>query len=133
MDVARAVLANEPGVARRDVADVRREPVARVERVHPKHRPVADDLRDDRGRRDRRTALVSVDDRDVLRRRRPETKSVDQASLSGGRQRMQGAPKPVQVRPMEPDAVDLAGRDDLNRDSGCAVQDSPEQLLAVLR
>jgi len=132
MDVARPMLADEARVARRDVADVRREPVARIERVHPKHRPVADYLRHDRGRRDRRTPLVAIDDRHMLRRRGPETESVHKARLGWRRQRVQRATKAVQVRSVQPRAVDLARRDDLHGDSGRAVENCAKQLLPIL-
>ena len=45
---------------------------------------------------------------------------------------MQRAPQAVQVRPVQPDAVDLAGRDDLHGDAGRTVQHGTEQLLAIL-
>ena len=133
VDVAGAVLANEPRVAWRDVSDVRREPVARIERVHPEHRPVADDLRHDRGRRDRGAPLVAVDDRDVRRRGRPEPEPVDETRLRGRRERMQRTSQPVQVRPVQPGAVDLSRRDDLHGNPGRARKHRPEQLLTVLR
>jgi hypothetical protein len=132
MDVAGPVLANEPRVARRDVADVRREPVARVERVHPAHRPVAHDLGHDRRRRDRGAALVAVDDRHVLGRRRSEAEAVDEARLGRRRKRMQGSSEPVQIRPVQALAVDLAGGDDLDRDPGCAGENGAEELFPVL-
>jgi hypothetical protein len=132
MDVTGPVLADEPRVARRDVADVRREPVAWVERVHPEHRAVAHDLRHDRGRRDRRAPLVAVDDRNVLGRGRPEPEAVDEACLGRRRERVKSTTQPVQVRPVQPNAVDLPRRDDLHRDPRRAVEHRAEQLLPVL-
>jgi hypothetical protein len=133
VDVTRPVLAHEARVARGDVADVRGEPVARKERVHAEHRPVADDLRNDRGRRDRGAALVAVDDRDVLGRSRPEAEAVHETRLGGRRQRVQRPAQPVQVRAVQAHAVDLTCRDDLHRNTSRAVEHGAEQLLAVFR
>ena len=130
--MARAVLADELRVARRDVADMRGEPVARIQRVHAEHRPVADDLRHDRGRGDRRAARVAVDDRHVLGRGRPETEPVDEARLGRRRERVQCASQPVQVRAVQPDAVDLTRRDNLYRNTRGAGEHRAEQLLPAL-
>jgi hypothetical protein len=46
---------------------------------------------------------------------------------------MQRTTQPVQVRPVQPGAVDLSRRDDLHGDTGCAREHRPEQLLTVLR
>ena len=46
---------------------------------------------------------------------------------------MQRTTQPVQVRPVQPGAVDLPRRDDLHGDPGRAREHSPEQLLTVLR
>ena len=83
---ARAVREHGAVCARGDVADVRREAVARVERVEPPHEPVARHLRDDRRGRDRGALRVAVDDGDVRRGQRPEPEAVDEARL-GGRMR----------------------------------------------
>jgi hypothetical protein len=66
---------------RRDVADVRRESVLGIERIHPPHQPVARHLRDDRRRGDRGTLLVAVDDGAMLGRGRAEPEAVDEAGL----------------------------------------------------
>ena len=133
MNVARAVLADVPRVSRRDVADMGGEAVARIERVHAAHRPVADDLGHDRRRCDRGAPLVTVHDRDVLGRRRPQPETVDQASLGRRRERVERPAQPVQVRPVQAGAVDLTGRDHLDRDARRAREDGTEELLAILR
>ena len=46
---------------------------------------------------------------------------------------MQRTAQPVQVRIVQPDAIDLPRRDDLNGNPGCAREHRPEQLLTVLR
>jgi hypothetical protein len=132
VDVARPVLADQPRVPRRDVADMRREPVAWVERVHPAHRPVADDLRHDRRRGDRGAPLVAVDDRNVIGRGRSEAESVDEAGFGRRGKRVEGPSKPVQVRPVQALAVDLARRDDLDGDPGRTGENRAEELLSVL-
>ena len=126
------MLADEPRVARRDVADVRREAVTRVERVHPAHRAVADDLGHDRCGGDRGAPLVTVDDRDVLGRGRAEAKTVHQTRFSGRRQRVQRPTQAVQVRAVQTDAIDLTRRDDLDGDARRARKHGPEQLLTIL-
>ena len=45
---------------------------------------------------------------------------------------MQRTAKPVQVRPVQPNAVDFSRRDDLHRDPRRAVEHRAEQLLPVL-
>jgi len=117
---------------RRDVADVRREPVAGIERVHAPHRPVADDLRDDRGRCDRGAPLVAVDDRHVLGRARPESEAVDEARLGRRFQGTQRPPQPGEIRAVQPLAVDLRVRDHLDRDLRRRREDGPEERLPVL-
>ena len=83
MLLARPMLADDRGVPRRDVADVRREAVPRVERVEPAHDAVAGHLRHDRGGRDRRALRVAVHHRLMLGRGRPEPEAVDEARLRG--------------------------------------------------
>ena len=95
MDLARAALPHDPGVPRRDVADVRREAVTRKERVQTMHGAITNDLGDDRGGCDRSAALVAVDDRDMLRSARPKAETVHEARLGGRRQRVK---RPAQTR-----------------------------------
>jgi len=45
---------------------------------------------------------------------------------------MQRTAKPVQIRAMQPYAVDLTRRDDLDGDPSCAVEHRAEQLLPIL-
>ena len=45
---------------------------------------------------------------------------------------MQRTAQPVQVRPVQPGAVDLSRRDDLHGNPSCAREHRSEQLLAVL-
>ena len=61
MDLARAELPHDPRVGRRDVADVRDEPVAGIHRVGGVHVPVTGHLGDDRRRGDRGALRVAVD------------------------------------------------------------------------
>lgn len=79
----------------------------REERVDPPHRPVPDHLRDDRGRRDRRAALVAVNHRKVVRSSGTEPEAVHEAGLSGRRQGAQTGAHALEVRSMEPVPVDF--------------------------
>jgi len=133
VDLARAALAYARRVLGRDVSDVGAKAVVREERVHAPHRPVADDLGHDRGSRDRRTALVAVDDRDMLRSAGPEAEAVDEARLRGRGQRMQSPTEPGEVRSMQPLAIDLRVRDDLDGDLRRRPEHGPEERLPVLR
>ena len=98
MNLARATLAHESRMSGRDVTDMGRKPVARIEGIHPAHRPVADDLGHDRRGRDRCAPLVAVDDGHVLRRGRPEAKPVDETCVCRWREGVERAPKAGEVR-----------------------------------
>src|SRR2546421_11572979 len=101
MDLRRPSLADDGRMAGRDVADVRREPVVRIESGQPSHRPVADDLGDDGRGGDRRALLVAVDNGLVLRRGRAESKAVDETDLRWRRELPKDRPHRGQVRAME--------------------------------
>ncbi len=133
MDLAWSSLAHDPGVARRDVPDVGREPVTRIERVESPHRPVAHDLGHDRCRCDRSASLVTVDDGHVLRRARPEAEAVDEAGFGGRGKRMQCSPQAGEVRAMQALSIDLGRRDRLHRDLRRAAEHRAEELLALFR
>jgi hypothetical protein len=85
---------------------VRGEAILRIEGVDPPHRPVANDLRDDRSRRDGRAALVAVDNGRVLRRELAETEAVDEAGLSRRAEIGERLAKAPQVRAVQSVAVD---------------------------
>ena len=133
MDIRRASFADDSRVLRRDVADVRREPIVREQRVHPPHRAIPHDLRHDGCGGDRSAALVPVDDGQVLRRRRPEPEAVDEASLGRRRQCAQAGSHRLQVRPVETRSVDLRGRDDPHRERRRAAHYPAENLLPLAR
>ena len=131
MLVARAVLADGGGVAGRDVADVAREPVARIERVQPAHDAVARHLGDDRGGGDRGALGVAVDDRAMLRRERPEPEAVDEAGLRRRREVGEDGAQAPEVRLVEAVPVDVGAGDDADADPRCAADDGAEELLAL--
>ena len=101
MDLARPALPYEPRMGRRDVADVRGKAVARIERVEPPHRSVADDLGHDRGGCDCGASFVAVDDGHVLRRARPEAEAVDETGFCRRRKRVQGSPQAREIRAVQ--------------------------------
>src|SRR5438874_11329524 len=123
VDLGRPALAHYRRVPGRDVADVRGKAVVRIESGEAPHRSVADDLRDDRGGGDRRTLLVPVDDRLVLRRGRAEPEAVDETDLRGWREVPEDRPHCGQVRAMQAVGVDLAGRDRSHRNLRATRQD----------
>ena len=131
MLVARPVLADGGGVAGRDVADVAREPVARIERVQPSHDAIARHLGDDRGSRDRGALGVTVDDRAMLRRERPEPEAIDETRFSRRRQVGENGSQPPEVGLVETVPVDVGARDDADADPGSAADDGAEELLAL--
>jgi len=88
MDLAGAALPHNPRMSGRDVTDVRREAVARKERVQTAHRAITDDLGDDRGGSDRSASFVAVDDGNVVGSAWPKAETVDEARLGGRRQRV---------------------------------------------
>ena len=104
-------------VARRDVADVRREAVVR-DRARPSGASSG------RGRPSRRSTPPRSPRSSRRRRRprvcsgaeRPEPEAVDEARLGGRRERVQRTSAAREVRAVQPGAVDLAGRDDAHGD-----------------
>src|SRR5579884_3146021 len=106
---------DDRGVRRGDVADVRAEAVARVDRVRRPHVAVARHLRDDRGGGDRGALLVAVDDRAVRGRARAEAEAVDEAGVGrlAGPERLAQA---AEVRAVEPVPVDHGRREDVDGD-----------------
>ena len=133
MLLARPVLPHGGRVAGRDVADVAREAVARVERVQPPHHAVARHLRDDRGGRDRRALRVAVDDGAVLGREGTEPEPVDEAGLGGRRQVGEDGAERPEVRAVQAVPVDVGARDDADADPRRAADHCAEELLALLR
>jgi DNA-directed RNA polymerase subunit N (RpoN/RPB10) len=133
VDLARATLAHDPGVTGRDVPDMRGEAVARIERVEPPQRPVADDLGHDRGCCDRGAPLVAVDDGRVLWSAGPEAEAVDEAGLRRRSKGMEGPPQAREVRAVQTLSIDLPGRDRLHRDLRRAAEHGAEELLSLLR
>ena len=101
----------------------------RIQGGKPPHRSVADNLRDNRRRSDRRALLVAVDHRFVLGRGRAEPKPVDEADLRRWRKLPEDRPHRGQVRAMESVGVDLAGRDRPNGDLGATGHDCAKQFL----
>ena len=98
---ARAVRLDGAGVVGRDVPDVRREPVPRVERVEAAHEAVTRHLGDDRRRGDRGALRVAVDDGGVRRRERAEPEAVDEARLGGRVELGEDGPESPEVRAVE--------------------------------
>ena len=84
MDVGRAVLAHPGRMGLGDVPDVRGEAIARIERVHPPHSAVADDLGHDRGSGNCGALLVAVDDCPMRRRGRPSRNPSTRQISAGG-------------------------------------------------
>ena len=129
MDLAGPSLAHDLRVRRRDVADVRREAVARIHRVRGAHVAVARHLGDDRGGGDRGALRVAVDDRPMLRCGRAQLEAVDQRDV-GGLTGPERRPQPLQVAAVQPVAVDHRGRVDVDRDSLGARENRVVQLVA---
>jgi hypothetical protein len=120
-------------VAGRDVADVLREAVSRIERIEPVHQPVARHLGDDRRGGDRGALRVAVDDGRVLRCGRPEPEAVDEARFRGRCERLQHRPQARKVRAVQAVTVDVARRDDTHRDLLGAGEHRVEELFPLLR
>ena len=131
MLVARPVLADGGGVAGRDVADVAREPVARIERVQPAHDAIPRHLGDDRGSRDRGALGVAVDDRAMLGRERAEPEAVDETRLRRRREVGEDGAQTPEVGLVEAVAVDVGAGDDADADPGGAADDRAKELLAL--
>ena len=132
MDLAGPALANDGGVRRRDVADVRAEAVVRVERVEPAHVAVARHLRDDRRGRDRGALRVAVDDRAVRRRRRAEPEAVDEADLRGRRSAASAARSPRRFERCRP-SRSIRRREDVHRDPLAQASTARKSSLARRR
>ena len=132
MLVARAVSAHRSGMHRRDVAHVAREPVARVQRVEATHDAIPGDLGDDRCGRDRGTPCVAVDDGAVRGCERAQAKTVDEAGFRAWREIGENVTQPLEVRAVEPMAVDVTRRDHTNRHLRRRLQDGEEKRFAHL-
>ena len=132
MELGGAEGPNRAVVGGRDVAHVRDEAVVRKECVEPPHHPVADDLCDDRRGRDGSAPRVSVDDRPVRRRGRPEAEAVDKACLGGWMEICEHGPETGEIRAVEAVPVDRANRNDADADRGRAGRDRLEERLALL-
>ncbi len=124
---------NRPRVRRSDVADVRHEPVARIDRIEPAHHAIANDLRHDRGGCDRGTPRVAVDERTMRRSSRAEPKSVDQTCVRRGMEIGQNRSQRSEVRPVQTRTVDLEGRHHANVDLRGRADDCVEERLTLLR
>jgi hypothetical protein len=124
-----ATLAHDGRMSGRDVADVRREAVVRIQRGEPAHRPVADDLGHDRCCGDGGALLVPVHDGAVLRRAGTETKAVHKADLGRRRQLPQDRAHRGEVRAMEAVRVDLTRRDRTDGNPLGTSDDGPKQRL----
>ena len=108
MELARPAFADSGRVAGRDVPDMGGEPVVGEECVEPVHQPITGDLGDDGRRRDRSALLVSVHDRRVGGRGRPEPEAVDETRLGRRAELPEDGAEPGEVRAVQPGAVDLA-------------------------
>ena len=132
MQLAGPERAHRRRVLRRDVADVRAEPVPRVERIEPTHDAVTHHLRDDGRGRDRGAARVAVHERPVRRRGAPEPEPVHETRLGRRMQVGEDGPQAREIRAMEPGAVDISDGHDPDADARRAADDAVEELLALL-
>ncbi len=123
--------ANRPRVRRGDVADVRHEAVARIERIEPAHHAIPYDLRDDRGGGDRRASRVAVDECAMRGRSGAEPKSVDETSIRRWMEIGEDRPQRGEVRAMQTRAVDLESRNDSNADLRGTAEHRAEERLAL--
>ncbi len=112
----RAGAAHRSGVPGRDVADVLREAVRRIERVEAAHQPVAGHLRDDRCRGDCGALRVAVDNGAMLWSVGTETEAVDETRV-GREKRLEHRAQPREVRLVEAVSVDVGRRDDTHGDA----------------
>ena len=83
------------------------ETIARIARVEFEHDPVASDLGDNRGGRDRRAACVAVDDRTLRHHEIGHPKRIDQHEIGKRHQAEDGPLHCPQGRLMNIDRVDL--------------------------
>ncbi len=130
MEARRAEHTNRTRVGGRDVADVRREAVARVESVEAPHHSVPDHLRHDRGGRDGRTASVTVDERSMRWCSRAETEPVDETGVCGRMEVGEHRSQRRQIGAVEPGAIDLGSGDHADADPRRTADDRVEELLA---
>ncbi len=108
---ARSVLVERRVVHRRDVALVAEEVVRRPVLVQPRHDPVPGHLGHDRRCRDRRADPVALPHREPRRRQPPDREPVGQHVGRGDVEPGQRPAHALDVADVQPDPVDLAGRD----------------------
>ena len=132
MLVTGTVLADGCRMERRDIANVPRKTVSRVERVEATHDAVPRHLCDDRRRSDSGAAGVAVDHNTVRWRERPESEAVDETHLRSWRQIGKHIAEPVEVRAMQTMPVDVTGRDDPHRYLCRGVENRSEKRFANL-
>ena len=113
-----------------DVADMARKSELRVEGIDPAHRAITNDLGDDRCCRDRRALLVAVDDSPMSWGCRTEPEAVDEPDISLSERRERSTER-AEVRPVQSGAIDLPGRNHLNRDPRRSRQDCFEEPLPL--
>src|SRR6266508_2453407 len=76
--------------------------------------------------------IDAADDRHVLGGAGAEPEAVHETDLRGRRKRGQRTTQACEIRAVQALAVDLTGRDDLNRDFRRGIEHRAEELLAVL-
>ena len=116
---------------RHAVAHVALEAVARMRGAEPLHQPVARDLGDDRGRRDREHQRVAGDHRLAVAAAVDLVAAVDEHELRPHRQRLHRARQRPQRGAQDVVAVDARGRAEGDRDLGAGA-DLLVELLALL-
>ena len=109
------------------------ESVPRIAGVEFAHFPVAQDLRDDRGRGNRGAAPVAVKDGALGHRQFANPKGVDQDDVRQGRQRENGAAHRRQRGLMDIDGVDFAGIGGRDRPGNSVSGDFPKEIFAFFR
>ncbi len=118
-------------VLRHAVAHVALEAVARMREAHPHHQPVAGDLGDDRGRRDRRHQRIAGDHRLAVAAAVDTVAAVDEHELGPDRQRPHRASERPQRCAQDIVAVDPVGRAERHGNLGGGA-DFRVELLALL-
>ena len=122
---------NRTRVRGRDVADVRDEAVARIERVEASHHAIPDDLRHDRRRGDRRASRVTVDERSMRRRGCAETEPVDETGVCRRMEISKNGSKRCQIRAVKARTIDLSSGNRANADLRRAADDRMKELLPL--
>ena len=114
------------------IAHVALEAVAGMGQPEPRHQPVAGDLGDDRGRRDRGDEPVAADHRLAIAGNRDAIAAVDEDQARPGRQRAHRARQRPQRSLANVVAIDPGRRRERHRDLGAGA-DLPIELLARFR